>query len=154
MGSGVGDSPLGETDTGLTIAPDFSLPSLDGSSFTLSDYEDGPVFLYFWASWCAPCRKEAPLIERLWPEYESQGYTFVGVNILDNEEQASAFVEEFDLTFPIALDSDGSAYLGYGVYGVPEAFFLSPGRVVEFKFLGELDEERLRGNLERIGSAS
>ena len=150
MFRGVGDSPLGATDASFEIAADFTLPSFDGGSFTLSEYADGPVFVYFWASWCTPCVREAPLIERLWPEYEAAGYAFVGVNVQDSERDARAFIERFSVTFPTVFDRGEGVYLDYGVFGLPEAFFLRPGLVVNQKFLGELVEGELRDMLRRI----
>ena len=143
MSQGVGAERLGEVDAGFETAPDFTLPTFDGGSVTLSEYADGPVFVYFWASWCGPCYREAPLIERLWPEYEAAGHTFLAVNILDREEDARAFIEEFGLTFPNVIGGD-SMYLEYGVYGLPEAFFVRPGMVLDTKFIGELAEPQFR----------
>jgi cytochrome c biogenesis protein CcmG/thiol:disulfide interchange protein DsbE len=151
LSRGIGGPELGASDTGFEIAADFALPTFDGGSFTLSEHSDGPAFIYFWASWCLPCRLEAPVIQRLWPEFETAGYTFVGVNILDSESDARAFVEEFDLTFPMVSDDSGGVYLEYGVYGLPEAFFLRPGMVVSEKFIGELNEQELRAMLGRAG---
>ena len=111
------------------------------------------MFVYFWASWCGPCENEAPLIQELWPEYEARGYSFVGVNILDSEDSARAFVERHGLTFPTVFDGNGDAYLDYGVYGVPEAFFLRPGLILEQKYIGELTEDPFREMLEAIGSS-
>ncbi len=166
LARGVGDSPLGEVDAGFEAAADFTLPTFDGGTFALSEYTDAPLFIYFWASWCAPCFREAPLIERLWPEFEAAGYTFVGVNILDSEGDAREFIERFDLSFPLVanLDSEEDVrtfveqfdlslprvmdsrdiYLAYGVYGLPEAFFIRPGLLVNRKFIGELTESVFR----------
>jgi cytochrome c biogenesis protein CcmG/thiol:disulfide interchange protein DsbE len=163
---GVGDSPLGEVEAGFNEAADFTLPTFAGGTFTLSEYTDGPIFIYFWASWCAPCFREAPLIERLWPEFRAAGYMFVGVNILDSEPDARAFIERFDLSFPLVMNLDSEEdvgtfveqfdlslprvmdsrdiYLAYGVYGLPEAFFVRPGLLVDRKFIGELTESVLR----------
>ena len=149
LSRGVGQPSVGATDAGFEVAGDFTLPTFDGGTFTLSEHAQGPVFLYFWASWCQPCREEAPIIERLWPEYRDRGYTFVGVNIIDSEEAATAFIDEFDLSFPMVRDVEGAVYLDYGVYGVPESFFLAPGLEVDAKFLGKLTEESLREQLDR-----
>lgn len=149
MTRGVGQPPTGATDAGFEVAPDFTLARVEGGTFTLSDSADGPVFVYFWASWCLPCREEAPIIERLWSEYRARGYTFVGVNILDLEKDARAFANEFGLTFPLVRDEAGSVYLQYGVYGVPESFFLAPQLRVQAKFLGPLTEQALREQLDR-----
>ena len=127
------------------------MPTIDGGEIAIADFADGPVFLYFWASWCAPCEREAPLIERLWAEYEPRGYTFLGINIIDNDAGAQDFVERHGLTFPTLVDRDGEVYFDFGVNGVPEAYFLEPGLLVSRKFLGELREEEFREMLEGIG---
>ena len=147
---GVGDSPFGAADAGFEIAADFTLPAFDGEPITLSQYAGGPIFVYFWASWCGPCVREAPLIERLWPEFAAAGYTFVGVNVLDRDTDARAFIEQFGLTFPMAAGGRSQIYVEYGVYGLPEGFFLHPGMVVSQKFIGELTEDRFREMLARI----
>jgi len=152
MANGIGGEPLGAASTGFERAAEFELPTLDGSSFALGDHADGPVFVYFWASWCGPCETEAPLIQALWPEYEARGYTFVGVNTWDSERDARAFVERHGLTFPVVV-SDGKAPLDYGVYALPEAFFLRPGLEIDRKFLGALTEVDFREALEAIGTS-
>lgn len=158
MRSGVGAPPLGVVDAGFAQAAPFELPRFDAGASTgtvnLATYERQPVFLYFWASWCTPCRAEAPMIERLWPEYRDRGYVFVGVNIQDREAEARAFVAEHRLSFPLVRDAEGSVYLDYGVYGLPESFFLKPGLQVHQKYLGEFTEEDLRARLDAIGSGA
>jgi peroxiredoxin len=150
MRNGVGGEPIGAVDAGFSTAASFELPRFDAGSVNLEEYRDQPVFLYFWASWCAPCRTEAPLIERLWPEFRDRGYAFVGVNIQDQETTARAFIEEHGLSFPVVRDTEGSVYLDYGVYGLPESFFLKPGLEVHQKYLGEFTEADLRARLEAI----
>ncbi len=150
MSRDIGQDPLGEVESGIDQVGAFTLPTLDGDNVAIADYSDGPVFLYFWASWCAPCEREAPLIERLWAEYEPQGYTFVGINILDSERGARDFVERHGLTFLNLVDGKGDVYFEFGVNGVPEAYFLSPGLEVQRKYIGELREEDFREMLEGI----
>ena len=149
---GVGDSPLGESPASFRLAPDFTAETLDGESFSLGRHSGGPLFLYFWASWCAPCEREAPLIERLWQEYEARGYTFVGVNVMDNHTDAVAFARRHGLTFPIVRGAD--VYLDYGVIALPEAFFLLPGLRVSGKYFGELREADFRAMLERLAEGT
>jgi peroxiredoxin len=150
MRRGVGQPPIGSVAAGFSSAATFELPRFDQGTVSLSAFEDQPVFLYFWASWCTPCRTEAPVIQRLWPEYEALGYAFVGVNILDQEAEARRFIQEYGLTFPLVRDVEGSVYLEYGVYGMPESFFLKPGLVVQEKYLGELSESVLRERLAQV----
>lgn len=153
MSRGVGQPPIGSVSAGFTNAPVFDLPRFDQGTVSLDQYQDRPVFLYFWASWCTPCRTEAPTIQRLWPEYEARGYAFLGVNILDQDADARAFMRDFNLSFPMVRDTDGSVYLQYGVYGMPESFFIRPGLAIEEKYLGELTEDVLRARLSAIEGA-
>lgn len=152
MTRGIGDDDVGRADSELSAGVDFDLSSFDGSRFVLSEHSGEPTFVYFWASWCPPCEQEAPLIQELWPEYEARGYTFVGINIWDAEEPARAFIERHGITFPVVFD-DGKTGLDYGVYGLPEAFFLRPGLDLEQKYVGELTEAPFREQLEAIGSS-
>jgi cytochrome c biogenesis protein CcmG/thiol:disulfide interchange protein DsbE len=152
---GVGDSPLGRADAPFARAADFTLPTLDGSSsFVLADHTNGPLFIYFWASWCRPCEQEAPLIQKLWPEYQKLGYTFVGINVQDAQRDAKDFVARHGLGFPVLRDVEGKVYLDYGVFGLPEAFFIRPGQVVTEKYNGPLDERDFRAMLARLQGAS
>ena len=148
----VGNDDLGRASTELIFGPDFDLPGFNGERFVLAEHAGEPVFVYFWASWCPPCEREAPLIQELWPEYERQGYTFVGVNMWDGRDDALAFVDRHGITFPIVID-DGTTYLDYGVYLLPEAFFLRPGLTLEQKYNGELTEDAFRERLAAIGES-
>lgn len=153
MARDIGDETLGRADTEMETAYDFALPTFEGSTFVLAEHASGPVFIYFWASWCAPCEEEAPLIQSLWAEYETRGYTFVGVNTWDEEAAARAFIERHRLTFPMVIGDD-ETYLDYGVYGLPEAFFLSPGLEVNAKYIGALTEEDFRERLDALEAPS
>lgn len=152
MAQGVGGLQEGRTDGDMGQAPDFTLPQFSGEPFALAAYADRPVFLYFWASWCIPCEKEAPLIEELWPEYRDRGWIFLGVNIWDIERDAQRFVERHGLTFPLARDADGEVYVEYGVQGLPTAFFVAPGLQLYARYDGLLSEETLRGLLNDVGT--
>jgi cytochrome c biogenesis protein CcmG, thiol:disulfide interchange protein DsbE len=97
---------------------------------------------------------EAPLIQRLWPEYQARGYTFIGANVQDSESSARAFIDEFQISFPLVQATNTSIYLEYGVYGLPEAFFITPGLNVSEKFIGELSEAEFRAMLDRLEPAA
>jgi cytochrome c biogenesis protein CcmG, thiol:disulfide interchange protein DsbE len=113
-----------QADTG-SLAPEFDLPTLEGDSTLSSDELKGkPVVLNFWASWCAPCREEAPLLERMWREYRKEGVLFVGINIRDSLTDARRFVEDFDITYPVVRDESLRLADDLGVYGLPETFFV------------------------------
>jgi cytochrome c biogenesis protein CcmG, thiol:disulfide interchange protein DsbE len=119
-------APAPGEDVRPDAAPEFSLVSLSGQTLTSRQLRGHPVVLNFWASWCAPCREEAPLLEAKWREYREQGVRFVGVNIRDHEADARRFVDRYGLTFPIVRDPDQilADELGVGV-GLPQTFFIS-----------------------------
>ena len=149
LARGVGQPDEGRSAGDGSLAVDFSAPLFGGGDVTLSEH-NGPVFIYFWASWCVPCQEEAPVIEALWPEYRERGYQFIGVNIWDLTRDAEAFAEELELTFPLVRDAERSIYVEYGVQGLPVGFFLEPGLRIHSRYDGPLDEARLRSELEAI----
>jgi cytochrome c biogenesis protein CcmG/thiol:disulfide interchange protein DsbE len=105
--------------------PDFTLPLLGTSNTLSSDELKGrPVVLNFWASWCTPCREEAPALQSAWERYEEQGVRIVGVNLQDSEQDAKDFVKEFGITYPVVRDTNLSLWTKLGVSGLPETFFL------------------------------
>lgn len=130
-------------------APEFELPLLDGSG-TLSseDLKGAPVVINFFASWCFPCREEAPTLERLSQEYADDGVRFLGVNVqgglpptlLDSEKGAREFVEEFDITYPVVADPEGElAKQLMDFYGLPQTFFIDD----RWNFAGSRSGERV-----------
>lgn len=124
-------------------APEFTLPRFDGGTLRLSALRGRFVILNFWASWCIPCKDEAPLLERAWRQYRDQGLVVVGVNIQDLEPEARNFIRETKTTYLEVRDRDGSVSRAYGTTGVPETFFINrEGRIVR-KFPGAAVEWRL-----------
>jgi len=129
-------------------APEFALSLFDGGALSLADLRGSVVVVNFWASWCAPCRDEAPVLERVWLEYEDQGVVFVGVNFRDVPAKAVAFIEEFDITYPNGLDPYNRVSRAYGITGVPETFLIAKdGRLAEHH-IGPITEAGLRAALE------
>jgi cytochrome c biogenesis protein CcmG, thiol:disulfide interchange protein DsbE len=112
-------------------APEESLPVLGGeSSGSLRDYRGQIVVLNFWASWCPPCVDELPLLERTQRRIESRGATVVGVNYQDLPEDATRFVDRFDLSYPNLRDRNGEYAEEYAILGFPETFVIDrEGRI-------------------------
>jgi len=124
-------------------APVFRLPRFDGGTLELAELRGRYVVLNFWASWCIPCKDEAPLLERAWREYRDQGLVVVGVNIQDLEPEARKFIAQTGATYPEVRDRDGTVSRAYGITGVPETFFINrEGRIVS-KFPGAAVEWRI-----------
>ena len=105
----------------------------------------------FWASWCYPaCYEEAPVLERSWRAYRGRGVVVVGVDIQDKPEAAQKFVRDFGLTFPNAQDLTGTVSVDYGVYGVPETFFVDRQGRIRVKHVGALTDDVFRETVDRL----
>lgn len=133
-------------------AATFTLPLLRGGDVSFESLRGKPVFVYFWASWCIPCREETPFIERAYAEWAPKGVQFLGINIQDAESDALAFLDEFRPDYTNARDETGRTYIEYGVYGVPEAFFIDSKGIVVERWVGGLSEEQLSESLGRLVS--
>jgi cytochrome c biogenesis protein CcmG, thiol:disulfide interchange protein DsbE len=125
---------------GKPAAP-FTLKTFDGPELTLAGLRGRVVVLNFWASWCYPaCYEEAPALERGWQAYKDRGLVLVGVDIQDKEEPARKFLAQFGHTFANAPDPAGRIAVDYGVYGVPETFFIDRAGRIRFKHVGVLTD--------------
>jgi cytochrome c biogenesis protein CcmG/thiol:disulfide interchange protein DsbE len=129
-------------------APTFALERLDQEGqLDLAGLRGKPVVLNFWASWCIPCKQEAPYLEQVWRTNRSRGLTVVGLDAKDFRRDARAFVRRFDLTFPIVYDGPGKTLSGYGVTGFPETFVIDrEGHVID-AFVGAIDSDADRARL-------
>ena len=131
-------------------APPFSLATLDGGRISLEGLRGRPVIVNFWASWCLPCRAEAPLLQAASVDYAARGLVVLGIVYEDSAENARAFMRQYGQTYPGLLDPDGRTALDYGVFGIPETYFIDrSGRIVS-KQTGELDAAALERQAEAI----
>ncbi len=105
-------------------APDFTLQSLDGQEITLSDYRGKLVMLNFWATWCPPCNYEMPDLQSYYEAHKDENFIILGVNYEGSAEEVQNFVDKYNVTFPILLDSDGTVAQLFGVQGLPTSFFV------------------------------
>ncbi|MGH7352360.1 MAG: TlpA family protein disulfide reductase [Candidatus Methylomirabilales bacterium] len=146
-------SPLIEKD-----APPFSLSLFDGGRLDLDSLRGKVVVVNFWASWCYPaCYEEAPVLEAAWRAHKDKGVVIVGVNVQDTEQAAREFMRRFQFSFPNGVDPKGKVSIDYGVYGIPETFFLdTEGRIV-YKHVGAVTDrvvsQQIAGLLERARQA-
>jgi len=131
-------------------APDFTLTLFGGGQLALSELRGQVVVINFWASWCPPCRDEALVLERVGRSYHDRGVTFVGVDYMDTEPPARAYIEEFGITYPNGPDLGTRIARDYHIKGVPETFFITPQGEIAEVFIGPLGEARLTAILERL----
>ena len=129
-------------------APGFHLDRLDRpGSLSLASYRGRPVILNFWASWCIPCKQEAPMLESVWKRYRSQGLVVLGVDINDVRGEARRFARKNKMSYPLVYDGPGDGISDFGVTGAPETYVIDPeGRVVE-AFVGAINTEEDRRRL-------
>src|SRR5262245_3336990 len=141
-----GGSSLAVGDT----APDKELSSLIGSgSGEIADYRGKWVLVNFWASWCGPCRSEAPALESFQQQHGPDDFTVLGINLDDNTDDASAFVERYGLTYPQLRDGDGRERRdAYGMTGFPESFLVDPEGNIALIRRGPVDETYLAEYIE------
>jgi cytochrome c biogenesis protein CcmG/thiol:disulfide interchange protein DsbE len=129
----------------------FVLTSFAGEPMSLEAHRGRVVVVNFWASWCYPaCYEEAPVLERNWRAYRDRGVVVLGVDIQDKAEAAKKFIADFSLTFPNALDVGGKVSVDYGVYGVPETFFIDRRGRIRAKHVGAVTEEAFRRQVDRL----
>ena len=140
--------------SGITMvnrpAPGFILTTFKGTTISLEDLRGKPVVINFWASWCPPCRIEAPLIERTWRAYKNRGLIFLGVNIQDRKKDALNYIREFDITYSNGPDPSGEISIDYGVSGLPVTFFVSRKGEVIRRWVGAIEKRVLISSIEEI----
>ena len=157
---GVSQVPASATTSGSIpspregfAAPDFTLETLEGETFTLSDLRGKAVVLNLWASWCPPCRAEMPALQSAYEADRDQGLEIVAVDMTyqDNEEDAQRFADDFGLTFPIPMDRDGTVARQYLMRALPSTFFVGPDGVIRKVVIGgPMSEATIRSTVSEM----
>lgn len=136
------------------LAPDFTLDTLDGSKVTLSELRGKVVVVNFWATWCLPCRAETPALEKSYAQYKDAGVVILGVNLTNQDvvSEVESFVQEFNLTYPILLDGDGSVSNSlYQIRGLPTTFFINREGIIRTVLVGgPMSETFIRSKIEAL----
>ena len=142
--SGLGIISIGRaTDVRPRPAPDFVLTSFDGQRIQLSDYRGRIVVLNFWATWCPPCRLEAPVLQRAAERLDSAGVTILGIDVWDEQAAAVEFLNEMGVTYPNAEDATRLIPVEFGVTGLPETFVIDRQGVLVRRWVGPLSDDDL-----------
>ena len=132
--------------------PDASLPHLgeDSGEGRIADYRGEWVLVNLWASWCDPCRDEAPDLERWWRRHRDERVTVLGINVQDNSEDALDFLAEFESSYPQLRSVGDERSEAFGSTGVPENFLVDPRGRLALIYRGPVDESFLRENVDPI----
>lgn len=131
-------------------APDFELVDLDGNTHRLSDYEGQGVFLNFWGTWCEPCKKEMPAMDRQYTEYKNQGVQILAVNIAQSEFEVQKFIKSLNVHFPVVIDKTKSVMTAYNIRPLPTTILVNPEGKVEKIITGEMTEAQIASYMQSI----
>ena len=131
-------------------APDFTLPTLDGTTVTLSKLKGQVALINVWATWCPPCRAEMPTIQAAYEQYQSQGFTVLAVNLQEDPRTVAGFMQEFKLTFPALLDPDGAVSQAYQAYVLPSSFFVDRKGIIRAVYRGPMPRGVIAGTVEQL----
>ena len=130
-------------------APDFETEYLNGSRFMLYDLRGTPVILNFWATWCPPCVREMPTLQKFYDEHKEQ-LVVIGINLGEDRKTIEKFIKNLNITFPIILDKDKKIEKSYNLIIRPSTYFIDKNGVVVDKKLGELSREDLSERSQKL----
>jgi cytochrome c biogenesis protein CcmG/thiol:disulfide interchange protein DsbE len=148
LGWGLINVNRGQLSSGM--APDFTITSFEGETITLSELRGQVVIINFWASWCPPCREEAPYLEATWRKYQDQGVFFIGVDYVDTEKEALAYIDEFDISYFNGPDIGTQISHDYRMEGVPETFYVAKNGELRGLKIGPLYPPELDQMIEEL----
>jgi peroxiredoxin len=155
----IGSEPPATPDPALAVAPqigavapNFTLQTINGEEVKLDDLRGEAVMVNYWVTWCIPCLEEMPILEKLHREYQEQGFTLLSVNGIaqDDMNTVMSTLDEFNVTFPVALDEGDAVYNEFQVRFMPTTFFIDKQGVIQHIQLGSTSEEGFRTQIEEL----
>jgi len=137
-------------------AHEFRLKDLDDNLVSLADLKGKTVIINFWATWCPPCRKELPSMQRTYKKYKNEKLVILGINVGENWDVIAPFLSPFNIEFPILLDTDSSELTTWKAIGLPTSFVVDGKGMVTHRFTGgrDWDDPVFRKDLEAILAAN
>ena len=127
-----------------------TITTYDGHTLHLADSRGQVVVINFWASWCTPCEKDVPVMERIWQEYGDDNVLVIGIDYLDTQSKALDFIQRFDLSYPIGPDIGTDISATFNISGVPETFILDKKGVIAEHITGPADYVQLSQIIEEL----
>jgi len=139
---------------GRPNAPDFALPDIDGKTRRLSSNRGKVVLVNFWATWCPPCRREMPSMQRAWDQLKNENFVIYAVDVGEDEETIFGFTFStgVEITFPILLDKEGKVVKQWPVRGLPTTFLIDAEGRIAYSAVGgrEWDDPALIAQIRRL----
>jgi peroxiredoxin len=117
---------------------DFKLQDTQGKTHTLGDYRGKVLIVNFWASWCSPCIKEMPSLQRAWEQLNQETIQVLAVNVGETRQEIDSFTKTQPLSFPLLLDTDMNLTTAWSVKGLPTTYILDPSGQIVFQVIGDL----------------
>jgi peroxiredoxin len=133
-----------------TKAIDFTLTSLDGKKVSLSDFRGKNVYLNFFATWCPPCKRELPDMEKLYREYKDKGLELVVVDLGEKQSTVKSFMESNNYSFSVLLDTDNKVAQTYNISSIPVSYFINKDGIITESKVGALEEDEMRKYIDQL----
>lgn len=129
----------------------FTVQKLDGSGSVALDEARGKVTVVnFFASWCIPCKEENPALLRAYERYRSSDVVFLGVLYQDSRDSGLKYINDNGVTWPTGSDDDGRVAFAYGVFGIPETYFIGADGVIAGRHIGPIDDTTLTNAIDKL----
>lgn len=120
-------------------APSLVLKTLEGDIFDIAAYRGRVVIVNFWATWCAPCLKEMPVLEKAWESLQKDNVLLVAVNLGDTPDKIQRFLKHRPVTFPILVDVDSDTFEPWQIQSLPTTYIVGPDGRIHFGAIGDRD---------------
>lgn len=131
-------------------APELTLTTLSGEPVSLSDYLGQVILVNLWATWCPPCREEMPALQDFYNQYNADGFVLIAIDQGETSEQVIPFVDEFNLTFPVWLDTGSQAGRIFKTMSLPSSYVIDRSGQVRLMWIGAISESTLEKFVPRI----
>ena len=126
------------------MAPNFTLQDLDGKQQTLADYKGQGVVVNFWGTWCESCKKEMPAFDKYYQQFKDRGVQMLAINVAESDYAVKTFVQQYDMTFPVAIDHTKSVVRTYNIEPLPTTMLINEhGEIVKI-ITGEMTEQDIK----------
>ncbi|AJK85937.1 MAG TPA: thiol-disulfide oxidoreductase [Lysinibacillus sp.] len=131
-------------------APNFTLVDMYGDKHNLEEYKGQGVFLNFWGTWCKPCEREFPIIDRYYKEYKEKGIQVLAINIAESDFVVQNYIDRKGLTFPVLIDKNKSVMEAYNINPLPTTILINSEGKIEKIITGEMKEQDIKSYMEQI----